>query len=120
MTYLISFMLAPLTGMPLGLFIFTNVLMIICALLIKLKFYQNGPFYYALNVGIMTFCFVPLYLLSSFLLDSSFFRFNVEFGDWIAKILLTTLFSLPLHLIYLFIDRYTEKELPTETGRGIA
>lgn len=120
MTYLISLIVAPMTAMPLGLLIFTNMLIVIGVLIFKIKFYQAGPLYYAFNVAAMTFCFVPSFLITTFLLDNLYFSPNIEFFDWIIKTILTTMFSLPLHSLFSFYDSYTSKELPTETGRGIA
>lgn len=120
MTYIVSLIISPMTALPLGLFIFTNIIIAIFILIFKIKFYQTGPIYFALNVGAATFLFVPVFLLTIFLLDNNNFSSNILFFEWIMKTLLTTLFSLPLHALFTFFDSYTNKELPTETGRGIA
>ena len=117
MTYVISFLVAPLSSTPLGLFAFTNILLVIGVSTFKMRFYQSGSVYFALCVGLMTFALVPAKLIVTFALDPQNLRLNIHVFDWILKTLFTTLISLPMYSLFMFFDDYTQKQLPTETGR---
>ncbi len=119
MSYLLSLLLAPLTVIPLGMIMFINTIFVIVVLAFKNRFYQPGPIYFSMSVGLITFLFVPVRYMISFVLDNAHFTLQIHFFDWIFTTLLTTLAALPLYTIFMFFDALTQKELPTESGRPI-
>ncbi|MCB0415450.1 MAG: hypothetical protein KDD50_14030 [Bdellovibrionales bacterium] len=116
MIYLITLILSPLSGIPLGLFLLNNTIITLVAYFVKQRLYQPGVIFYMLICGAMTMSYPFIYWLLSHLLEENPIN-SFSIYNWMMQTLLTTLVALPLYMLYVWIDDVTQMELPTETGR---
>lgn len=116
MAYLTAFVISPLTALPLGMFLLTNLVLFEIAYFVRSRFYQPGVIYYTLVCGVITFCLPIVLLLLSWVIENKPLM-DLHFFALFLKPLLTMLVCIPLSFLFMLFDDKTDIALPTETGR---
>lgn len=114
MSYLISFAVVTMSGVPLDMAFAINLALLGLLYLLRDRVLWSGPNSFMLSCGISAIA-LPLltFILSRALEESSVVDFH--FYDWLLRPLLTAVFSLPLYYIFSAIDRLTRKDPPKNT-----
>lgn len=116
MSYLMAFVISPLTALPLGMFLLINLVLFEFAYFARSRFYQPGVIYYTLVCGLITFLLPIVLFLLSWLIEKKPLM-DLQFFALFLKPLLTMLVCIPLSFLFMFFDEKTDVSLPTETGR---
>lgn len=115
MTYVLTYLIAPFTAMPISLLLLINVTMAFILYLIKSHFYQPGVVYFVFSNSLTAFMFPFFHTIYSFSFEPTPIS-SLLFFDRLLQILLTALASYPLYQFFIWIDNKTNKKRPTETG----
>ncbi|MCH2534777.1 MAG: hypothetical protein MK008_10085 [Bdellovibrionales bacterium] len=116
MAYLMAFIISPLTALPLGMFLLTNLVLFEIAFFVRSRFYQPGVIYFTLVCGLITFSLPIVLLLLSWLIENKPLK-DLQVFALFMKPLLTMLVCIPLSYLFMYFDDKTDIALPTETGR---
>jgi hypothetical protein len=116
--YLVAAAASSFSVCPFGMLLLVNLLLYLAMQLFKERIYWNGVGFFALVVAGASTIFTPLMMAISWVFDKNPIR-EMLLVNSIVSILLTVLFSFPLYSLFTAFDRWSHKELPTETGTQI-
>lgn len=118
MTYIIAAGAQGFTVIPFAHMLAICLLTVTAILVVKRRVYWEGSTFFMLASGAAVISFLIFSLLISWRYDQNHIQ-DITAFDWIITPLLTMFFSLPLHRLYMLLDRVTDKDRPTEGGIGI-
>ncbi len=118
MMYVLAVVVSAFTSLPFAHLLAINILTCLSLSFTKKRIYWAGSTFYMLACGAAVFALFFFTLLVSWRYDRNPIRDISVFG-WLITVLLTMLVSLPLHSVFGWIDRLTNKEHPTEAGTGV-
>jgi len=116
MIYILSFTMTSQTATPLGMILTLQISLYYTAYTLKSRLYQPGAVFFMTATGILTLLSPIFHLILSYFLEVNVID-QFYFMDWVLNALLTSLFALPCHLLFVWFDDLTDMVLPTETGR---
>lgn len=118
MMYILATVVSAFTAMPFAHLLVINLLTCLTLAFTKKRVYWAGSTFYMLASGASVLCLFVFTFLISWRYDKNPIR-DVSLFSWLISVLLTMLVSLPLHSIFGWFDRFTNKEHPTEAGTGV-
>ncbi len=113
--YVISFIAAPFTSIPLGLFILCNSSLAFALLLIRSRFIIQRPIYLAFVTFFMTLIFPIIHFCASQLIELNPIH-QFEYLNWFISGMITFLLSISLYHFYIWFDQVMSKKWPREVG----
>jgi hypothetical protein len=113
--YLLAAATSAFSAFPFGLVVTTQLLMAVGIQTFKERIFWSGAGFFALMVSGASALSPFALLIVSWIFDKNPIR-EFQIFNTLVSTLLTTLSSFPLYQFFSFIDRWTQKELPTETG----
>jgi hypothetical protein len=114
MSYLISFAVVTMSGVPLDMAFGMNLAVVGTIYLLRDRVLWSGPNSFMFSCGISAVVLpVATFILSHVIEESSVVDFH--FYDWLVRPLLTAVFSLPLFYFFSMLDRLLRKEPPKNT-----
>jgi hypothetical protein len=113
--YLVAAATAAFSALPFGLVVTTQLLMAVGIQTFKERIFWSGVGFFALMVCAASVLSPLALVIVSWIFDKNPIR-ELQILNTLVSTLLTTLSSFPLYQIFSFIDRWTQKELPTESG----
>lgn len=115
MVYLVTFVMASMSTIPLGLCLAVNMTLFGMAYFIKRRIYWPGVTYYMLVCGIGASLFPVLHLVYSLIFEMKSLN-EFSFFHWIVGSFMTSVVALPLFAAFSLLDRLSKKDISAETG----
>jgi hypothetical protein len=114
MNYLITFCVSTMSGAPLSIVFASNLTLFATIYLLRDRVLWSGPNSFMFSCGLSALILPMATFLWSQLLEQNALT-EFYFFDWLMRSLLTAAFSLPTYYVFVFFDRLTQKEPPTNT-----
>lgn len=113
--YASSFIISPMTVMPMGLIMIAAMAVGLTVKFVKQRIYWPGSGYFMIVCGASALLFHIFHLIGSLIFEAHGLS-SPEIGDWLIEALLTPLAAPALYAIFWRLDRLTGREHPMEAG----
>lgn len=118
MMYILAIILSTFTALSFSHYLAINLLTCLALVFAKRRVYWAGATFYMLATGACVATFIFFTVVISWRYDHNPIR-DFSFFRWLMTLLQTMLVSLPLHFIFSWFDRLTDKDHPTAAGTGV-
>jgi len=117
-SYLLVFLLAPMTSMPLSLVFPVVLTNLALTLSLKNRVIWSGLLHFSISTAVSAATLPLIILLWSRLIESTPIS-SFHFFSWVLSPFLTALFSLGVYPLLNWIDHLTQKEPPRDVETGL-
>ena len=117
MAYILTAVAGALSSIPTNMLLFIIIILVFLAMMVKRRIFWAGPTFFMICAGLSTLIFPTVHFGLSWLIETNPIH-DIEALDWLLSALLTALLSLPLYYLYDWIDKLTQKKLPSEAGHS--
>jgi hypothetical protein len=118
MMYLLAAVLSAFTALSFPALLVICLLTCFALVFAKRRVYWAGSTFFMLANGACVGFFILFTIMVSWRYDKNPIT-DFSIVRWLITLLLTMLVSLPLHFIFSWFDRLTQKDHPTEAGTGV-
>lgn len=118
-SYLAGIALSTMSAMPEGLMMILCLALVLSAQLFKQRIYWAGSSYIMMTCGLASLMFNLYHWIATFILGDTPMT-SPQVMDWLIQALLTPLVAPPLFPVFQWIDRFTQREPPTEISAQIS